>query len=356
MTSNIFKKIIIGLILLSISTFNSNSTEKFNFDITEIEISDNGNKIKGLKRGTINSDDNLIIKANEFDYDKTSNILKLKGNVIINDITKNYKIFAEEVNYNKNSEIIKTEKNSKLIQSEQGNISANKFEFRRIDDLLIAKDNVKIVNNLQQYEILAEEINYFRNKEKIISKGKTEINFQSKFIFNSQDINFLIKDNLLSSNKKTRIQDSNSQAYFVDKFNYNINDKILKGKNILLVSNYNLPKSDKLFFADAIIDIENKKFNAKDIKLSLHKDIFDNSENDPRLKGVSSTGKPNYTEINKGIFTSCKERDGCPPWSIQAEKIKHDKTKKQLVYEKALLKIYDFPILYFPKFFHPIQL
>ena len=122
MTSNIFKKIIIGLILLSISTFNSNSTEKFNFDITEIEISDNGNKIKGLKRGTINSDDNLIIKANEFDYEKTSNILKLKGNVIINDITKNYKIFAEEVNYNKNSEIIKTEKNSKLIQSEQGNI------------------------------------------------------------------------------------------------------------------------------------------------------------------------------------------------------------------------------------------
>ena len=101
MTSNNFKKIVIGLILLSISTFNGNSAEKFNFDITEIEISDNGNKIKGLKRGTINSDDNLIIKANEFDYDKTSNILKLKGNVIINDITKNYTIFAEEVNYNK---------------------------------------------------------------------------------------------------------------------------------------------------------------------------------------------------------------------------------------------------------------
>ena len=44
-----------------------------------------------------------------------------------------------------------------------------------------------------------------------------------------------------------------------------------------------------MFFTDAIIDIENRNFNAKDIKLSLHKDIFDNSENDPRLKGVSST-------------------------------------------------------------------
>ena len=114
MKNKIIKIIVIFLIFKSFVIFNSNSTEKFNFDITEIEISDNGNKIKGLKRGTINSDDNLIIKANEFDYDKTSNILKLKGNVIINDITKNYKIFAEEVNYNKNSEIIKTEKNSKI--------------------------------------------------------------------------------------------------------------------------------------------------------------------------------------------------------------------------------------------------
>ena len=61
MTSNNFKKIVIGLILLSISTFNSNSAEKFNFDITEIEISDNGNKIKGLKRGTINSDDKAFL-------------------------------------------------------------------------------------------------------------------------------------------------------------------------------------------------------------------------------------------------------------------------------------------------------
>ena len=27
--------------------------------------------------------------------------------------------------------------------------------------------------------------------------------------------------------------------------------------------------------------------------------------------------------------------------------------KKEIIYNKALLKIYDVPILYFPKFFHP---
>ena len=29
------------------------------------------------------------------------------------------------------------------------------------------------------------------------------------------------------------------------------------------------------------------------------------------------------------------------------------KNKKQLIYDDALLKIYNFPVLYFPKFFHP---
>ena len=59
------------------------------------------------------------------------------------------------------------------------------------------------------------------------------------------------------------------------------------------------------------------------------------------------------TTINKGIFTSCKETDDCPPWSIQAEEIQHDRDKKQMNYKNAFLKVYDIPVLYFPKFFHP---
>ena len=34
--------------------------------------------------------------------------------------------------------------------------------------------------------------------------------------------------------------------------------------------------------------------------------------------------------LNKGIFTSCKKNDNCPPWSIKAEKITHDKKKKNI--------------------------
>jgi LPS-assembly protein len=37
----------------------------------------------------------------------------------------------------------------------------------------------------------------------------------------------------------------------------------------------------------------------------------------------------------------------------KAEKIIHDKIKKDMIYKNAILKIYDVPVLYFPKFFHP---
>ena len=59
-------------------------------------------------------------------------------------------------------------------------------------------------------------------------------------------------------------------------------------------------------------------------------------------------------QINKGVFTSCnKDYDDCPPWIISAEEIKHDRNKKEIIYKNALLKVYNIPILYFPKFFHP---
>ena len=45
--------------------FNAYSNEQFNFDVTEIEILDNGNKFKGSKRGVITTNEGITINANE---------------------------------------------------------------------------------------------------------------------------------------------------------------------------------------------------------------------------------------------------------------------------------------------------
>ena len=113
------------------------------------------------------------------------------------------------------------------------------------------------------------------------------------------------------------------------------------------------PFSDNYFFKSAIFNLKDQSYIAKDIDINLKKDIFGNKKNDPRFKGISSSSKNGVTTIDKGIFTSCKKNDKCPPWSVQAKKITYDKNKKQILYDDALIKVYDIPIIYFPKFFHP---
>ena len=122
----------------------------------------------------------------------------------------------------------------------------------------------------------------------------------------------------------------------------------------MIITESGKPTSDKYFFSSGIIDLKNKDFIAKDPKIYVHKSIFDNTENDPRLYGSSSNKDGKITTITNGVFTSCKIQDGkCPPWKIKAKKIKHNKNKKQLIYDHAVLEVYDIPIFYYPKFFHP---
>ena len=331
-----------------------NSADQFNFNITEIEIQDNGNIYKGLKRGTITTNDGITINADKFNYNKSLNILNAKGNVQIEDSVNKYKIFSNEITYLRNENIIFTKGNSKAINLKDNSIiKAEEFEYVKFQNILNASNNVIIEDNIKDYKIFADDITYLRNEEKVFTKGVTKAFFQSTYEFKSQDVIFLKNEMELSSNKKTTIIEKKSQLYNLDKFKYLINDEILKGEKILVTTNYNLPNSDKFYFKNAMFNFKDKSFVAQNTKVEIHKGIFDNIDNDPRLEGVSSKGDKDITVINKGLFTSCKKNDKCPPWSIKADQIEHDRNKKQLKYQQAFIQIYDFPVFYLPKFFHP---
>ena len=338
--------------------FNLNvyAVEQFNFNITEIQILENGNKFKGFKRGEIQADNDIIIIADEFEYDKKLNILKAKGKVEILDKINNLNLYTDRIVYEKNEEKIFTEGNSKAIRlNDNLIITAQDFEYNKIKNIVTAKKNVLIEDKEDKYKIFSELISYIVNEEKFFTEGKTSAVIYSKYNIKSENLTFLRNSMELISKYKTIITDGKN-LYSLEKFSYSINDEKLKGEKIIIDSNHNLPKNDKLYFKSAIIDFKNQDFIAQDTEIKIHREIFNNSENDPRLKGVSSSKRGDITTINKGIFTSCKTSnndDDCPPWSMQAKKIQHDKSKKQLTYDSAILKIYDVPVLYFPKFFHP---
>ena len=106
------------LIFFLISLFISNNTlssESFNFDVTDIEIKENGNKFIGKNKGTAKSIDGTKIDANNFKYDKIKNILISSGNVKIFDPINNVTIYSDEVTYFKNDELIFANGNSKAV-------------------------------------------------------------------------------------------------------------------------------------------------------------------------------------------------------------------------------------------------
>ena len=76
------KKILIFCLLISSLLISiGKASELFNFKIKEIQITQDGNLIKGFKGGEANTDDGISIKANYFEYDKSSTVLKTEQNV-----------------------------------------------------------------------------------------------------------------------------------------------------------------------------------------------------------------------------------------------------------------------------------
>ena len=221
--------IILVIILSNFLLYNAYSDDQINFDVSQIEVLEEGNKIIGKKRGKITTNDGVIINADEFEYDKIKNILKANGNITVNDEANDY-----------------------------------------------------IINS--------ENILYSIDQEKIQIKGRSSSLIFSNYNFKSEDLIILRDKSILESNKPTTIIDKKNQTlYEIDKFRYSIKDEILKGNKIFINTKFNQPFSDKYFFKNGIFNLKDQSYIAKDIDINLKKDIFGNKKNDPRFKGVSSS-------------------------------------------------------------------
>ena len=86
---NNLKIILILLITNFFVASNIMSQEIFNFNVTNIEISENGNLFKGYGGGEANTNDGIKIIADRFEYDKLNTILSAEGNVFYEDSKRN---------------------------------------------------------------------------------------------------------------------------------------------------------------------------------------------------------------------------------------------------------------------------
>ena len=275
--------------------------EQFNFEVTEIEINEKGNKYKGIKRGTISTNDGVYIDADTFEFDKITNILIAYGNVILKDKRNDLIITSEDITYLRNEERIFTKTKSKAVSKDiyidadtleydkklntlnakgnvqvnekvkkliinsneityyknseiliskyrseaigEGlNIKADEFEYNYILNLVNANKNVKIVDKVNDIILLSENITYLKNKEKIFTQGNTETFVESRYNFISKDTVLLRNDMKLSSSKEATLKDDDGSVYNLSSFDYSINEKILKGDNVKITTNFEKKK------------------------------------------------------------------------------------------------------------------
>ncbi len=280
---------------------------------------------------------------------------KFKILIIIFFLINNISFANEFIFKTQNLEIID---NGKLISAGKGKaiskdndleINADRFEYD--DDLKILKTfgNGYLRINSKNLEANFDDSIINRKNFNIQADGNVKIfDEKNKITLETENIIYNQEENIIKSDIESRIKDENKNDYKVDKFNYKINNNLLKVENLI----HKDIQGNILKTSVAFINTDTNRLFGKDININLSNKSF-NKENDPRLKGNSIVYENNTTTISKGVFTTCKKRDNCPPWQLSSEKIQHDKKKKIINYDNAVLRIYDFPVMYFPKFFHP---
>ena len=256
--------------------------------------------------------------------------------------TKNIEILKEE-------NLIKSGKGKVYSSDRSLEISADKFEYFKNLDLLNAIGDGYAIIKSKDLSIEFNKASFDQKNLIIKAEENIKINLLNEKIFiETQEIIYNQKENFIKSNSKTFLEDNLRNRYYVDNFLFEIDKNILKIENL----EFKDIKGNILKTKIAYLNTKSGKLFGKDVNLDLDNSTFDKN-NEPRLKGNSITKDENITEITKGVFTTCKRRDGCPPWQMSAEKIQHDKAKQTIYYKDALLKVYDLPVMYFPKFFHP---
>ena len=271
------------------------------------------------------------------------NILNLKA--------EEFNITAKEIIVDKENEILRGTGSVEVTDYEGRIINADKITYEKQREFLIAEGNVKI-NDFNGSILSTEKATFDKINNIISTYKKSKLVTSEGYILSTKNINYNTTTKLLSSSSNSTIKDNDGNIVQTESFQYNLIDNIFSSVGNIIVKDI---KKNKYFFKEFYIDTKNKKMVGSDVDVVLDQESFGiNRESDPRFVANDIFISKENSILSKAVFTTCKKRgEKCPPWTLKAKKITHDKAKKTIFYEDAILKVYDIPIFYFPRFFHP---
>ena len=262
-----------------------------------------------------------------------------------------FNITANEILIDKENEILVGEGSVKAVDSEGKVISADKITYKKLREFLLAEGRVK-VTDIEGNILTADRATYDKKSEIITTYGNTELVLREGYKLITKNISYDTRKKILSSNSNSIFIDNDGNKIETSMFQYHIADNLFSSVGKIKIIDI---KKNKYFLKELYVDTKKNEMIGSDVSVILDQENFGVSkESDPRFVANDIFISKYKTDLSKGVFTVCKKRDGkCPPWTLKAKKITHDKVKKTIYYEHATLKLYDIPIFYFPKFFHP---
>ena len=262
-----------------------------------------------------------------------------------------FNITANEILIDKENEILVGEGSVKAVDSEGKVISADKITYKKLREFLLAEGRVKITD-IEGNIITTDRATYDKISEIITTYDNTELVLREGYKLITKNISYDTRKKILSSNSNSIFIDNDGNKIETSMFQYHIADNLFSSVGKIKIIDI---KKNKYFLKELYVDTKKNEMIGSDVSVILDQENFGVSkESDPRFVANDIFISKYKTDLSKGVFTVCKKRDGkCPPWTLKAKKITHDKVKKTIYYEHATLKLYDIPIFYFPKFFHP---
>ena len=247
-----------------------------------------------------------------------------------------------------NENIISATNNVIITDSEGGKIFGNNLLIDKNKKIFTISNNVVYKDLKNLLTIKTDEINFYEISNIINTSGLTTIEYNNKYLLEGKNITFDKNENKIFSSDLALIKDKFDNQISFEEYNILLDDQLLTtNKAKLTDKELNIYQIDKLYY-----DYDREMIVGKDVEVNIDNEIS-SKKFLPRIKSRSLEIDNGISKLEKSVYTNCKKRKGCPPWVIQAEEVSHDKKKKQINYKNAFLKLYDIPVLYFPKFFHP---
>ncbi|MDC0903007.1 LPS assembly protein LptD [Pelagibacteraceae bacterium] len=238
------------------------------------------------------------------------------------------------------------------LLGENLNIKSSNISINKKEKISVFKDSV-VATDAQNNIFKSEYAEYKKDLKLLISKGKTTILTSSGYFLTGNNITFDNQSQFIRSDEPAKIKDLENNNIYLENFEYSTKNSFFKSVGKIKVVD---SKNNKYNFSQIYIDEKKKEIIGTDIKAFINQESFKVKEaNNPRVFANAVKINNQKNEFTKSIFTLCefREDDKCPPWSLQAGKMTHDKNKKTIYYDNAVIKIYDFPVLYLPKLAHP---